>query len=154
MAATPDTLAGVTELADWIGEAIADESADSKRAAMCLRIASALVRKESGRTWLRDDGRLLTPVPETAVMVTIYCASRVYDNREAQTRGGVDDYQESWRVDESGAYLTASEKRMLSEFKARTFGGLATVATTREPLSDTRASHAPTGTPGVEFPWY
>jgi hypothetical protein len=153
--AAPATLAGVDELADWIGEAIVPASAESKRAVMCLRIASALVRKESGRTWLAEDGvTLLTPVPEEAVTVTLYCASRVFDNRNAQTRGGIDDYNEAWKVDESGAYLTASEKRMLSPFKASGFGGLGTVSTTRvsPPVAD--SGWVPTGTPDVYFPWY
>lgn len=151
---TPAPLAGVTELGDWIGEAIVDESADSKRARLCLRLASALVRKESGRTWLGDSGELVTPVPDEAVMVTLYCASRIYDNREAQTRGGVDDYQEGWKVDEAGAYLTASEKRMLAPFKPSSFRGIGVISTTRGETAPATGGRVPTGTPGVEFPWY
>ena len=100
----PATLASVDNLADWIGETIPDNSAEERRAAMCLRAASALVRKESGRTCLTDTGDLVDPLPEDVVMVTLYCASRVFDNRNAQTRGGVDDYTEGWKVDEAGAY--------------------------------------------------
>lgn len=151
----PATLAGVDELADWIGEAIVSDSSEGKRAVMCLRLASALVRKESGRTWLAEDGEtLLHPVPEEAVTVTLYCASRVFDNRNAQTRGGVDDYNEAWKVDESGAYLTVSEKRLLSAFKPSGFGGLGTVSTTRVSLPPAATGWVPTGTPDVYFPWY
>lgn len=151
--AEPVTLASVDELADWIGESIPDNSAEERRAAMCLRAASALVRKESGRTWLDDTGALVDPLPEDVVMVTLYCASRVFDNRNAQTRGGVDDYTEGWKVDEAGAYLTASEKRMLSPFREAGSVGLAVVSTTRRetlPVS----GWVPTDTPDVFFPWY
>lgn len=148
----PATLATVEELADWIGEPIVEESAEAKRAVLCLRIASALVRKESGRTWLKEDGTLDNP-PEDAVMVTLYCASRVFDNREAQTRGGLDDYNESWKVDESGAYLTASEKRMLAALRAGGVPGIGTIATTRVETKP-GSGFVPTNTPGVQFPWY
>lgn len=152
--ADPVTLATVGELADWLGEAIADGSVEGKRAAMCLRAASALVRKESGRTWLAESGELITPLPEDVKMVTLYCASRVFDNRNAQTRGGLDDYNEGWKVDEAGAYLTSSEKKMLATFRAAVAGGLGVVSTTRrEPISPT-SGWVPTDTPDVEFPWY
>ena len=153
MAVTPAPLAGVTELADWIGEPIDAESADGKRALMCLRLASALVRQESGRTWLEDDGQLVTPVPEQAVMVTVYCASRVFDNREAQIQGGLDDSQAGWKVEESGAYLTATEKRMLAGFRAAGRTGLGTVATTRGEGPIAGTGWVPTDTPSVYFPW-
>jgi len=152
--AAPATLAGVTELSDWMGEPITADSPEEKRAELCLRIASALVRKESGQTWLDDAGDLVATVPEDAVMVTLYCASRVFDNRNAQTRGGLDDYSEAWKVDESGAYLTASEKRMLVLFRTSGFRGLGSVGTTRVESAAPSAGWVPTGTPDVLFPWY
>lgn len=154
MADAPAPLAGVTELADWIGDAIPADTASSKRALLCLRLASSLVREEAGRTWLNSDGTLVTPVPEAASLVTLYCAGRIFDNREAQTRGGLDIYSEGWKVDEAGAYLTASEKRQLAGFKTRAFGGLSTVTTTREPEGPNASGYVPTSTPGVFFPWY
>lgn len=150
----PAILAGVSELADWLGEPIVEGSADDKRAHLCLRLASALVRKEAGQTWADDAGNLIDFVPEDAVMVTLYCASRVYDNRNAQTMGAIDDSREGWKVDEAGAYLTESEKRMLSQFKATSFRGLGTVATTRTDTVPASNGWVPTPTPGVEFPWY
>lgn len=152
--AAPVTLAGVDELAEWIGEAIPADSSDAKRAEKCLRIASALVRNESGRTWLDDSGALVDPVPDDAVMVTLYCAGRVYDNREAQTRGAIDDYDGAWKVDESGAYLTTSEKRMLAQFKSSGFRGIGAVATTRQDSVPASTGWVPTNTPDVYFPWY
>lgn len=152
--ATLPLLAGVSELAEWIGEAIPEDTVDGKRAALCLRVASALVRAESGQTWVDDTGELVDPLPEDIHMVTLYCAGRVFDNRNAQTRGSVDDYSESWKVDESGAYLTATEKRLLAPFKATRFGGLSTVSTTRGEPAPNTAGWVPTPTPDVQFPWY
>jgi hypothetical protein len=151
--ADPVTLATVGELADWLGEPITENSAEWKRAAMCLRAASALVRKESGRTWLTAGGLLDGPVPDDVIMVTLYCASRIFDNRNAQTRGGVDDYSEGWKVDEAGAYLTASERRMLAPFRSSVIGGLGAVSTTRRE-TPVVSGWVPTDTPDVFFPWY
>lgn len=145
------TLATVENLSDWIGEPIIEE-VDTKRADLCLRIASSLVRDEVGKSWLKDDGTLADVVPEAAHLVTLYCASRVYDNREAQRQGGVDDYQGSWVVPEAGAFLTASERQMLSGLRGSAFGGLGSVATTKGEAV-TRGFWVPTDTPGVYFPW-
>lgn len=146
------TLASVAELGDWLGEPIADDSAEYKRAELCLRAASALVRAESGRTWLAEDGNL-EPVPETAKLVTLYCASRVFDNREGQNRWNVDDAGGGWKVDEAGAYLTASEKDQLSGYAQRKHRGLGTVSTTRGDLCGSSTGHVPT-VDGPPFPWY
>lgn len=146
------TLATVAELGDWLGEPIADNSAEYKRAELCLRAASALVRDEAGRTWLAEDGTL-EPVPEKARMVTLYCASRVFDNREGQNRWNVDDAGGGWKVDEAGAYLTASEKDQLSGYAQRRFGGLGTVSTTRGDLAGPVSGWVPT-VDGPPFPWY
>lgn len=144
-------LATVEDLGDWLGESITDP-ADVKRAELCLRAASALVRSETGRTWLSDDG-VLEDVPESVAMVTLYCASRVYDNREAQNRWNVDDAGGGWKVDEAGAYLTASEKDILAGFSGRRFGGLGTVSTTRGDLRGHIGGFVPTED-GPPFPWY
>lgn len=149
---SPATLAAVSDLADWLGEPITSD-ADTKRAGLCLRTASALVRAEAGRTWLDDDGTL-ADVPEAAWTVTLYCASRIYDNREATTSQRIDDHQESWKVDEAGAFLTASEKRMLAPLSASRFGGIGVISTTRGDIAPAPTGWVPTGTPGVEFPWY
>jgi hypothetical protein len=151
--ATPAPLAGVEELADWIGEPIPENSAEAKRAALALRAASALVREESGRTWLDDAGVLVANVPDNAVMVTLYCAGRVFDNREAQIRGGIDDASDGWLVQESGAYLTASERQQLSGLKGSSNRGIGTVATTRSAPAVVGAGWVPTDG-GPLFPWY
>ena len=152
--ADPVTLATVGELADWLGETIIENTTEGKRAAMCLRAASALVRKESGRTWLTEAGEVVSPLPEEVRMVTLYCASRVFDNRNAQTRGALDDYQEGWKVDEAGAYLTSSERRQLAPFRSATASGLGVVSTTRREGPAVGSGWVPTDTPDVFFPWY
>lgn len=139
-------LATIEELSDWIGEPISSV-ADHKRAELCLRIASALVRSEADRKWDQD------AVPEPASMVTLYCASRVYENREAENQSGVDNWQASRHVMEAGAYLTASEKRMIAHLNKPKHGGLGTVSTTKREGAEPTGL-VPTGTPGVEFPWY
>lgn len=141
-------LAEVRDLADWIGEPITEER-DTKRAEMCLRIASALVRTETGRTWDKSKEN----IPEAATMVTLYCASRVYENREAENSTGIDDWRASREVMEAGAYLTATERRMLWALDKPRFGGLGTVATTRGERPEVNG-WVPTETPDVEFPWY
>lgn len=149
--ADTNTLASVSDLADWLGEPIGSDTPDGKRAAMCLRVASALVRKESGRTWLTEAGGVDDPLPEDVFLITLYCASRVFDNRSAQTRGGLDDYSESWKVDEAGAYLTDTERRTLSGFRGGS-GPLGVVSTTRGERHGP-SGWVPTDTPGVFFPW-
>lgn len=140
-------LASVWDLADWIGEPINGE-VDERRAEMCLRMASAVVRAEVGR----DFGEV--PAPEVAVMVTLYCASRIFENREAVTRESVDDYAGDRVVAEAGAYLTASEKAALSPLRqGRRFGGLGVVSTARDEVARVDG-WVPTPTPGVYFPWY
>lgn len=151
--AAPVALATVQELADWIGTPIETGSPDYRRAEQCLRAASALVRTETGRTWLSPDGTLLA-VDENAVMVTLYCAGRVFDNREGMTREGIDDWSGSFKVDEAGAYLTATEKRMLADLGGSSFGGLGTIATTRGDCLPSTTGWVPTDTPNVMFPWY
>lgn len=151
--AAPATLASVEELAEWLGESFPTGSAEAKRAAMCLRAASALVRRESGRTWLEGD-TVVDPLPDEVRMVTVYCAARVFENANAQTSGAIDDAQQSWRVDEAGAYLTASEKRQLVGLRESSRTGIGSVATTRMEPRDLTASWVPTNTPDVFFPWY
>jgi len=146
------TLATVAELGDWLGEPIVEDSPEGKRAELCLRAASALVRSEAGRTWLEPDGNL-EPVPEAVKLVTLYCASRVFDNREGQNRWNIDDAGGGWKVDEAGAYLTASEKDTLSKYAGRRFGGMGVVSTTRGDIAGPVSGYVPTEG-GPPFPWY
>lgn len=147
-------LATVAELGEFLGETIADGTAEGKRAGWCLRVASGLVRDETGRSWLNEAGEVAADVPETVVNVTLYCASRIFDNREARTQAAIDDATEGFKVQEAGAYLTATEKRQLAGIRDAGQTGLGTVTTTRDPRPAAPSGLVPTGTPDVEFPWY
>lgn len=148
------SLATVAELSDWLGEPITEGTSEYKRAEMCLRAASVLVRAESGRTWLDDTtGDVVDPLPDAVRMVALYSASRVFDNREGQNRWNVDDAGGGWKVDEAGAYLTASEKDSLGRFAQRRHRGLGTVSTTRGDLGAPATGYVPTAD-GPPFPWY
>ncbi|HLR84803.1 MAG TPA: hypothetical protein VK059_07615, partial [Nocardioidaceae bacterium] len=73
---TPAPLADVAALEKWLGEAIT-EDADVQRAELVLRFASALVRREAGKTWINDDGEL-ADVPDDVHLVTLAVAGRAY----------------------------------------------------------------------------
>lgn len=147
-----ETLATVDDLAGFIGEAITDDL-DVARASWCLRVASGLVRSETGKQWLTESGAVVSDLPDTVLTVTLYCAARVYDNREARTTAGVDDFREGWKVDEAGAYLTLSERRQLANHAAGRGTGIGTIARTKVETV-TPSGFVPTDTPNVEFPWY
>lgn len=110
-------------LAEWIGEGIDATSADWKRARRVLRAASNLVRTQTGRDWLNDDGTLDNPLPEQLVDVTVACAARFYLNPNAETQWSrqIDDamdggsrQDDAWRrqldqlISNSGAWNDAA----------------------------------------------
>ena len=74
-------------LAEWIGEGIDATSADWKRARRVLRAASNLVRTQTGRDWLNDDGTLDNPLPEQLVDVTVAHGSTSTRTRRRSGRG-------------------------------------------------------------------
>lgn len=129
-------------LAEWIGEVIDATSADWKRARRVLRAASNLVRTQTGRDWLNDDGTLDNPLPEQLVDVTVACAARFYLNPNAETQWSrqIDDAMDggSRKVDEPGMSLTASEKATLAKLMADASPLIAGVGV----ISTTRGEHA------------
>jgi hypothetical protein len=122
-------LASVDDLSRWLGEAI-DDAADIDRAEGVLGLASSLVRREVGLTWVTE-GALDADIPDEAVQVTTACAARGYTNPEAEVDGGIDDERSRRVVQEAGLYLTASEKNLLAGLRQSSPAGLGTVATTR-----------------------
>lgn len=124
--------ATVEDLSGWIGESITDSN-DILRAQGVLRLASSLVRRETHKTWMADDGStLVAQIPEELQLVTCAVAARGYTNPEAATGDAIDDAQITGRVvDEAGLYLTDSEKRVLATYSASSNRGLSTVTTTR-----------------------
>lgn len=129
MIATLPLLAEVPDLADWLGEPIG-EAGDMTRAEGALGMASSLVRKEVGLTWVTA-GALDTDVPDDAVRVTLACAGRGYTNPEAEIDGSLDDSRSRRIVQEAGLYLTASERSLLAALAVTPHRGLGTVQTTR-----------------------
>lgn len=129
------SLATVADLAEWLGESIDANTPDGKRAATQLAMASSLVRRETGRTWLDDSGAALDDVPDDVALVTLACAARGYTNPRGLTdvSEALDDYnrREQTKVEESGLYLTASEIALLAPFAGVAHQGLTTVTTTR-----------------------
>lgn len=130
MAALP-SFATVAELADWLGESITAESADNKRAEGALRMASALVRTETGKSWCDSSGVLLADLPDALGLVTLQAAGRAYVNPDGLTSERVDDAQVSRKVEESGVYLTSSERDLLQPLAGRAHRGMSVVRTYR-----------------------
>lgn len=133
--AAPTPLASVPDLSDWLGETIG--AAEQQRAGWALRAASALVRQETGKTWLDDNGALLDPLPDDVAVVTLACAARGYINPRgvADASETVDDYshREQTKVDEAGFYLTESEKQLLGTLTGAT-SSIGTISTERGDL--------------------
>jgi hypothetical protein len=128
--------ADVADLADWLGDEIQD--ADAGRATRCLQAASNLIRVQTGRDWLDDAGGLAHPLPEELQDVCLACAGRIYVNPNAETQWSLqaDDGMDggSRKVEESGLYLTATEKATLSKLMAKqspTVAGLGVIGTER-----------------------
>ncbi|MBI0106180.1 hypothetical protein [Bifidobacterium polysaccharolyticum] len=128
------------DLAEWLGEDIStdQEDADRKRAQRCLRAASNLIRSQTGRDWTGEDGKLLDDLPEELQDVCLACAGRMYTNPNAETQWNLqtDDGMDggSRKVEESGLYLTATEKATLSRLTARqspVIAGIGVIGTTR-----------------------
>lgn len=131
MAEAPVPLASTDELGDWLGEAITDPS-DLSRAGLVLRFASALVRRETGKSWLDESGELVNDLPDAVAMVTLASAGRAYTNPSGWTEEQIDDWRGRRDSDaESGVYLTASEKSLLAEYSGSAYAGLGTVPTER-----------------------
>ncbi len=132
---TLQPFATVDELAEWLGEPI-DEDTDQRRAERVLRASSNLVRSYTRQQWAD------TPedeVPEELADVTLSCAARYYVNPNAETQwtSQIDDAMDGGgrKVESSGLYLTADERRMLDGVREQASGvvakSVATIATTR-----------------------
>lgn len=123
-------LATVDDLVDWIGEPI-EGDADVARAGGVLSLASALVRRETERSWVEEGGGLASNIPDDVRLVTLACAARGYLNPEGMVDESLDDYRGRRIVQEAGLYLTASERDLLAPLAGRPHQGLGVVSTTR-----------------------
>ena len=150
---TPQPLASVTELADWVGEPIPEGSPDASRAAAVLRLASALVRTFVGRAWA-DPTNPADPVPAGVVEVVLQVAGRGFTNPEGWGNERLDDWGAGQRpVEEWGLYLTASEKAILAEYRPSKPRGIGALSTFRESVPDPWAGLVPTPD-GQPIPWW
>lgn len=136
-----EPFATIPQLAEWLGEDIDEKSADGKRAAMALRFASNRIRAYTRREWSGPD------LPEDLQDVCITCAGRLWSNPNAETQWThqIDDAMDggSRKVDEAGAYLTASEKETLDQLVADqspAIAGLGILHSTRNESANTDMS--------------
>lgn len=122
------------DLADWLGEDISD-TADIKRAEMTLAVASSLVRRETGRQWLDEQGNLVNPIPDELAQVTIMSAARAYTNPDGieDVSEGIDDYnvRERRKVQDAGVYLTRAECDLLAGAGGGRFSSIGVLSTYR-----------------------
>ena len=150
MSENASTIIGsVDELADFIGEPIAD-GVDVRRAEMTLRFASMLVRDEARQPFIEG-------VPEKVLLIVLACASRGFLNPEGWANERVDDWGAGGRpVEELGMYLTGTEKRSLSALRpARPQIG--SFSTYRGDFTDGTDGYVPTAPPGepqTPIPWW
>ncbi len=141
MATARPPLATVENLSDWIGEPIEAGEADYKRAEAVLRVASTLIRKETGRTWLNTAGDAVADdLPDEIYQVCVQAAARKFTNPDDYEQERQDDFYGSKKVEEAGVYLTESERRMIAEYAADQHGGLRTIQTTRDDFPATSDS--------------
>lgn len=118
--------------------------------------ASALVRAETGLTWLNDAGDALVDVPEEVAAIVVQVAARVWVNPQGLVSSPQGDLgSRQWASSASqGLYLTDAEKDTLSRYRAAGGrGGLFTVSSTRgECYGDT--IYVPVDGSENPFPWY
>lgn len=117
--ATPDALAA------WVGQSI--DSADP-RALAVLSAASVLIQSEVGASVVEA----WEDIPADVSLVTVQVASRVWFNPQGLVADSIDDYSRRWEnAQESGVYLTAAERDLLSRYRTTGPKGLWTLGTTR-----------------------
>lgn len=133
-------LVSVAALAAWVGEDFIDD--ENARAAAVVAAASALVRAETGRTWVDEDNVLLG-VPEEVATVAVQIAARVWRN----PAGFVQDTTGPFTVRYSersgdGLFLTETERSILSRYRTQRRGLWTQRVTRDDPFLDAAAVDA------------
>lgn len=132
--------ADVPDLAEWLGEDIPLDGGDvdNKRAKRCLRSASNLIRNYTGMSWLDINSQLISDIPEDLQDICLACAGRFYSNPDAETQWSrqIDDSMDGGgrKVEESGLYLTATERSTLDKVmsdKSPVIAGVGVIGSTR-----------------------
>ena len=116
--------ASVSDLAAWVGQEI---PADNPRAAAVLMAASHAIVAEVG-TQVAEDWQT---VPGDVGAIAVQVAARVWFNPQGLVSDSIDDYSRRWSESrESGIYLTAGERDLLSKYRTKP-KGLWSLGTTR-----------------------
>jgi hypothetical protein len=126
-------LASVSDLEARLGldpETLTDGELARARAA--LADASALVRLESGKTWVDDLGVLTAP--DALIRVTLSAAQRNYVNPDGIVQETVGPFARRLSDQSTGVYLTKEELAVVRRF--RPASGLWTLRTQRDECSD------------------
>lgn len=102
------------------------------RARAALADASALVRLESGQTWVDDAGALTAP--DALIRVVLAAAQRNYTNPDGVVQESVGPFARRLSDQSTGVYLTKAELDIVRRF--RPASGLWTLRTQRDECSD------------------
>lgn len=149
------SLASVSDLADWLGETIAE---GDKRAAAVLQAASTLVRAYTGKDWLSstDSSQLVDPIPDAVHTVTLAVAGRAWlrpgDFESTTETAGPFGETKRYVGDGSSLYLTKTEKLMLRVDSVTTTRGIGVLSTTRG--EDIQTVYVPVEGTETPFPMY
>lgn len=112
------------QLGAWVGE---DIPMNDPRAQAVLMAASVLIRSYVGS----DVSDAWEESPDDVTQVAVQVAARVWFNPQGLISDAIDDYSRRWEnASESGVYLTAGERDILSAYRAKAHG-LWTLGTTR-----------------------
>lgn len=101
------------------------------RLAASIDDASALVRAETGQTWVDDYGDL-EDVPDAVITVCLAVARRAYENRRGVTSETTGPFTVRYSDQAGeGLYLTDTEKEILARYRPSPTPGLWALSTTR-----------------------
>lgn len=136
-------LATLEALSERLGIDLDVETPDGARAASALDDASALVRAESGREWLAENGDL-EGVPDIIQSVTLAVAYRAFRNPDGTTQTSIGDVSVSFtREGVAGAiFLTKAEARAVRKAAGRS-SLTSIVLESAQPLSAADPYYAP-----------
>lgn len=142
-------LVGTYDLEAWLGATF--DVDDDARAEAVLSAVSALIRSETGLTWVTDDA--LDAVPGEVQAVVLQVATRVWNNPSGIKQESIGSYSVSYDTPwASGLYLSAQERALLGRYRTNA-RGLWSLSTTRDdPDADT--TWVPVEGTTTKFPWY
>lgn len=145
-------LADLADLAARLPGGIGND--DEPRAQAALDDASALIRAETGETWVTDDDPpTLDAVPGVAVTICVAAAKRAFVNPDGVAQESLDGYSTSYRNDSSDVYLTRAERRLLGKLSAVGLGVQRLTRADEHGALDTRNVGVGVSATSTEFPY-